>query len=154
FPEWQGVGFYALKAKRQGLAFSDQTFIVVCHSPTMFLAPSHLLPVDHPNYLELDFLERGSVESADYLISPTAFLLDWMRAEKWDLPERTFVHPLILPPAYRSEARIPHSDAFRSRRQVREFVFFGRLDLLKGLDTFCAALDRLAQSELRPTSVA
>jgi glycosyltransferase involved in cell wall biosynthesis len=155
FPEWQGVGFYALNAKRQGLAFANTTFVVVCHSPTMHLAPSHLLPVDDGYFLECDFLERGSVEAADYLVSPSAFLLAWMQHEAWNLPERTFVHPLILPPVFRmASGNGPSANGIGEGHSVREFVFFGRLDVLKGLDTFCAALDRLAESELRPESVA
>ncbi len=94
FPEWQGVGFYALNAKRQKLAFAETTFVVVSHGPHMYAAPNHLRPVDNPEYLEFDFLERGSVECADYLVSPSAFMHTWMRAENWRLPERTFVHPM------------------------------------------------------------
>jgi glycosyltransferase involved in cell wall biosynthesis/GT2 family glycosyltransferase len=156
FPEWQGVGFYALNAKRQGLAFAETTFIVISHSPTMLLAPSHLLPVDHPNYLEFDFLERGSVEAADYLVSPSAFLHAWMQEEEWRLPERAFVHPLILPRSHRrtGDERSTSAGPTRERQSVRELVFFGRLDVLKGLDTFCAALDRLVDSDLQPESVA
>jgi glycosyltransferase involved in cell wall biosynthesis len=159
-PEWQGVGFYALKAKRQGLAFSSTTFVVVCHSPTMYLAPNHLQPVHHPDYLELDFLERGSVESADYLVSPSAFMLHWMHGEQWRMPERCFIHPLIVPRELRASSQDCAKSAVgseppgESRRAVRELVFFGRLDVLKGLDTFCAALDQLAGSDVRPQSVA
>jgi glycosyltransferase involved in cell wall biosynthesis len=156
FPEWQGVGFYALNAKRQGLAFADTSFVVVSHGPHLYAAPNHLRPVDHPDYMEYDFLERGCVEAADYLVSPSAFIQTWMRAEEWTLPERTFVHPYVLSPEFRRAAaeRDSNGRAVGGRRDVRELVFFGRLDVLKGLDTFCAALDRLAASEVRPESVA
>ncbi len=154
FPEWQGVGFYAVSAKRQRLAFAGTSFVVVSHSPTMYLAPNHLLPFDQPDYLEFDFLERGSVECADYLVSPSTFLLQWMRAEQWRIPNRTFVHPLILPLAHRTQPTLTEGrgdEAGGARRDVREIVFFGRLDVLKGLDTFCGALDRWRRRTCDPS---
>jgi GT2 family glycosyltransferase len=80
-----------------------------------------------------------------------------MQAEHWRLPDRAFVHPYVLSPEFRRPtegATDANGGAAGERREVRELVFFGRLDVLKGLDTFCAALDRLAASDLRPSSVA
>ncbi len=36
FPDCQGLGFYSLLAKRQGLAFADSTFVVTAHGPTFW----------------------------------------------------------------------------------------------------------------------
>jgi glycosyltransferase involved in cell wall biosynthesis len=37
FPECQGLGFYSLLAKHQGIAFANTTFIVGTHGPTFWV---------------------------------------------------------------------------------------------------------------------
>lgn len=37
FPECQGLAFYSLLAKRQGLAFGDATFVIGTHGPTFWV---------------------------------------------------------------------------------------------------------------------
>jgi GT2 family glycosyltransferase len=91
--------------------------------------------------LVVDFMERRSVALADVVASPSRYMLEWMRADGWRLPETTTVAPNVLatPPA--SRARRPEDLA--SPRPVRELVFFGRLDRRKGLPFFCDVVDRL-----------
>jgi glycosyltransferase involved in cell wall biosynthesis len=105
FPEWQGLGYYSLQAKRQGIAFQELRFVVVCHGSTMFHAASRLQPIDTPDYLEQDFMERESIRLADVVVSPTWFHLVRMQAENWPLPEPTHVHPYPSPPEHSAKLR-------------------------------------------------
>ena len=62
-----------------------------------------------------------------------------MHENGWELPENTYVAPYILPPGVLSEAMVPDK-----AREISEIVFFGRLEVRKGLKLFCDALDHLS----------
>ncbi len=91
FPDCQGHGYYALLARRLGLAFHSGTFVVGAHSPTRWVYEANRWTMDTAHPLIDDFLERRSVELADVLVSPSAYLLGWMELRGWELPERRFV---------------------------------------------------------------
>lgn len=139
FSEWKGTGYFALRAKRQGLAFARTTLCVHTHGPTLWHKLSNGEYVTELDDVELDYLERCSVELADVLASPSRYLLGWMRQRGWVLPERTHVQQYVRP----ATARAPRPGADRVHR-VGELVFFGRLEVRKGLVLFCDALDQLA----------
>jgi glycosyltransferase involved in cell wall biosynthesis/GT2 family glycosyltransferase len=138
FPECQGLGFYSLLAKRQGLAFGDSTFVVGTHGPTFWVKEGSHDYIRNLGELEIDFMERASVSAADVVVSPSQYLLNWMQQNGWELPEQTYVAPYILPKSVLSEDAAP-----QKQKEIREIVFFGRLEIRKGLKLFCDALDEL-----------
>jgi len=149
FPECQGLAFYSLLAKRQGLAFAATTFVVSAHGPTLWVKEGSQDYLRNLGELEIDFMERTSVSSADVVVSPSQYLLGWMQANDWELPDQTYVAPYVLPPGVKSD-----SGASFGKTEIREIVFFGRLEIRKGLKLFCDALDELcAGSEPRQFEV-
>jgi glycosyltransferase involved in cell wall biosynthesis/GT2 family glycosyltransferase len=139
FPECQGLGFYSLLARRQGLAFRNSLFVVGTHGPTMWVKEGGLDNLRALGELEIDYMERMSVAAADVVVSPSQYLLNWMKLNNWELTERTYVTPYVLPKV--ATAQPGHTP---SKHQIREAVFFGRLELRKGLEVFCDALDELS----------
>jgi O-antigen biosynthesis protein len=139
FPECQGLGFYSLLAKRQGLAFRDITFVVSAHGPTFWVKEGSQDYIRNLGELEIDYMERVSISAADIVTSPSQYLLRWMQENGWELPERTYVAPYILPQGLLSEAPAPSA----RRSDIHEIVFFGRLEIRKGLKLFCDAIDEL-----------
>lgn len=139
FPECQGLAFYSLLAKRQGLAFGDSTFVISAHGPTLWVKEGSQDYIRNLGELEIDFMERTSISAADIVVSPSQYLLGWMQENGWELPERTYVAPYVLPQGILSEDRAPR----RGKSEIREIVFFGRLEIRKGLKLFCDALDEL-----------
>jgi glycosyltransferase involved in cell wall biosynthesis/GT2 family glycosyltransferase len=139
FPECQGLGFYSLLAKRQGLAFGDSTFVVSAHGPTFWVKEGSQDYIRNLGELEIDFMERVSVSAADIVTSPSQYLLGWMEQNGWELPERTYIAPYVLPQGVRIEGAAPRA----GRKEIKEIVFFGRLEIRKGLKLFCDALDQL-----------
>src|SRR5580765_5253666 len=93
FPDINGVGFYAMQAKRLGLAFLDTYLYVVLHSPTLWHRVENREPIDDEQNLALEFLERRSIEWADALVSPSRYLLQWTKDWGFRLPANVFVHP-------------------------------------------------------------
>jgi O-antigen biosynthesis protein len=148
FPEWRGHGYYCLTAKKLGVAFRDTHLVVQTHSPTLWHRIHNLELIDDPELLLTDHLERQSVELADIVVSPSQYLLKWMLDKGWKLPARTYVHPNAFPAQPQKE----ESHAGHLLR-IAEIVFFGRLEMRKGLDVFCDAVDLLLRKGLKHFSV-
>lgn len=138
FNEHHGNGYYALAAKRAGLApFSEQLHCLITHGSIEWVFDINDQYSSRPADLEMSGLERRSVEMADVVIGPSQYLLKQYEKYGWRLPAKTFQHPY---PLFRDPAPT-HSD---ERVPVEELVFFGRLETRKGLWLFCEALDRLS----------
>lgn len=134
--EWRGIGFYALTAKREGLALQESLVCVGAHSPVLWHKEG-MNELASAEELEVDFMERQSVALADVLWSPSQHMLHWMRREGWQLPRRVMTRQYVVLQERRPDPS-PEPAA-----PVRELVFFGRLETRKGLDVFCDAIDRL-----------
>jgi glycosyltransferase involved in cell wall biosynthesis len=141
-PDNLGHGTYAQAAKRQGLAFTETTFVVGTHGPTRWAAEANRVVLTREEFLVQDALERDSVAGADVLLGPSRYLHDYLRARGWRLPTRTHVQPYATADALRDP--VPGADAAGLRQPPREVVFFGRLETRKGVATLCDALDLLA----------
>jgi len=140
FPEWMGLAYYVLLAKRQGLDYSELTVIVNTHSPESWAMEGNRRLPEWPDDIDRDFMERGSVKYADMVVSPSAYLLQWMREYRWELPEQAFVIPNLMPEKFIDPRDGQGGDAVR---EISRLVFFGRLEPRKGLKLFCDAVDRL-----------
>ena len=149
FPECQGLGFYSLLARRQGLAFRDCTFVVGAHGPTLWVKEGSQDYLRNLGELEIDYMERTSVATADVVVSPSQYLLNWMRQNGWELPQQTYVEPYVLP----STANPTNGTQPVDHGQIREVVFFGRLEIRKGLRLFCDAVDELCARPTPPFEV-
>ena len=130
--------YSALRLRRCGLGFGDTLFVVFCHGPRRYvldLSPK-LAVGDLRAVLGVSVLEQACAELADVVVSPSSFLLDWMRAQGWQLPERALTIPYFTTPASRRAPR-PDPDP------LRRLALFGRIDERKGLKLFAEALHSL-----------
>jgi len=139
-PECQGHGAFAQTAKALGLAYADVEFVVGTHSSTRWIGEANREALEDVDLLVTEHLERLSVERADVVMSPSAYLVDYMRQRGWRLPRRTFVQPYARP---RSVRRLADETAAQTPAPPRELVFFGRLETRKGLELFCDAVEIL-----------
>jgi glycosyltransferase involved in cell wall biosynthesis len=151
YHEWRGLGFFAAMARHCGLGLQRTALVCQLHSPTGW----HRRFSDGFSTSELDaeisFMERRSAELADLVFSPSRYLLDWVRAEGWRLPEAVLSHPNLLPRRFRIAEPDPAPRPMGE--PVEELVFFGRLEERKGLELFCAAVSRLARTGPLPARV-
>jgi glycosyltransferase involved in cell wall biosynthesis len=135
--------YSALRLRHAGLGFESTLFIVFCHGPRRYvvdLSPTLALG-DLRAVLGVSVLEQAAVELADVVVSPSAFLLEWMREQGWRLPERALVIPYFTRAGATGETVSPR--ARPTPDPLRRFTFFGRIDDKKGLQVFAAALHRL-----------
>lgn len=142
--EWRGSAFLSLLAKKQGLAFGKTVFCVKASSPWLWNREHGYQTIDRMDDVLKVFAERRSIELADRVISGSRYLLGWMQAHGYQLPEgRAHVQPNVVVPINLDSLAEKRRKMAGSRMAVSEIVFFGRLEARKGLDIFFDAVDRL-----------
>lgn len=139
FPEWMGLAYYSLLAKEQGLAYHDKTFIVNAHSPESWAREGNRNLPDYLDDIDRDFMERESVARADMVISPSKYMFDWMSQNNWRIPSKTRVIPNLMGVVNKSD-----NVSAKKLSKVDRIVFFGRLEMRKGLKLFADAIDLLS----------
>lgn len=137
FADFEGLGFYSIMAKRVGLDFADTLFVAGLHGPTRWVLDANegRIP-SHESELEVDWMERVSVENSDVVWTPSNFLASWLSVQGWNLTSEVHLLPLPPGPEVRGVKESVHIKA-------KELVFFGRLEKRKGLLLFCDAVDLL-----------
>jgi glycosyltransferase involved in cell wall biosynthesis/GT2 family glycosyltransferase len=140
FPEWKGLAYWCLLARRQDLAFAETTFVLGIHSSTAWQRQGNQELITCYTDLESDYLERRCVELADVVWSPSQYLLRWARDRDWKFPANTYVQPYLAPDPVGPGA----GGRSAAREAIVEVVFFGRLEERKGIVLFCDALEILA----------
>ena len=152
FVDHRALAFSAVTAKHQGLAFEHTLLAIHLHSPHLWFKLNALQAVNSLDDLVLDHMERQALEWADVVFSPSGFMLDWVRQHGWALPASdagdgrdrglrgaaVFQNP--LPTWIHRSTRI-----VKQKLEILELVFFGRLEIKRGLALFCDALDRLSK---------
>jgi glycosyltransferase involved in cell wall biosynthesis len=140
--------YAALRLRQAGTAFDNTLFVVFCHGTRRYVAnlSPNIAFGDLQTVLGVGVLEQAAVELADVVVSPSAYLVDWMQGQGWQLPERTLVIPYFTRSQATGEsvpvAVRPDPDP------IRRLAFFGRVDEKKGLKLLAAALDALEPERL------
>jgi glycosyltransferase involved in cell wall biosynthesis len=135
FGEWGALGFRAVQARRAGLAFGDLPLAVRLHSPSQWMREGNRQWLADPAELEVDYCERYAFEHADVQLSPSAYMLDYVRRIGWSVRPDARVVP--YPNA------LPQSVPAGAGDGTPEIVFFGRLEVRKGLEVFLRAIREL-----------
>ncbi|CCG86688.1 glycosyltransferase [Erwinia piriflorinigrans] len=147
--EWQADLYYSLLSKKNGTDFANTYFIVNAHSSTLWADEgSYQLPYDQ-NHLELYYMEKSVVEMADHVVSPSSYLLDWMKSKNWELPKNSEVILNCAPfQGFDKKSPVMKTTGQSTARNTIELVFFGRLETRKGLDIFLRALKNLKDEDI------
>jgi glycosyltransferase involved in cell wall biosynthesis len=142
FNDCGGHGYYSLLAKHVGVFREAPRMYVVAHGPHEWVLELNSLRYWKRDPVIAAFLERRCAELADALISPSQHLVDWMISRRWAMPQEVRVVQNIV--------RLPDSlspSAMNDKPgKIAELVFFGRLEIRKGIELFCDAIDALGRS--------
>ena len=139
--DYNGACYISMLSKSQGeQAFAATNFAVGMHGPIAWAKKINQENVSDIADLQVDFMERKCVELADFVISPSQYLLDWMRREGWPRNPRTYVQPNVLPKADRQRQVVRAPERVTG---IKELVFFGRLETRKGIVLFIQAINKL-----------
>ncbi len=132
--------YVALRLRQLGLGFERTQFVVVCHGTRLWIKDISRMVRVYPYLLGLSALESLSLELADVVVSPSRYVLGWMKRQGWRLPSRTSVIPYLSRSAATGE---PQPRAEIADGRVERIAFFGRLEERKGLKPFTAGLNEL-----------
>jgi glycosyltransferase involved in cell wall biosynthesis len=138
FAEYGGLGFRTVEAKRAGRGFQDTGLIVKLHSPNVWVrwANRRRACVGH---LAIDYCERYSFENADFRITQTRYMEEYLRRNGWGAGAEVWNLPYGIPEVEDVQIDSPVE-------APRELVFFGRLETRKGLELFLEAVPKLPPS--------
>jgi hypothetical protein len=84
----------------------------------------------------IDMAERAALSLAHGVISPTHYMLEWLRLRGWRLPSDQQAIPNILD-------GVPAHAHVGQTSPVNRFVFYGRLETRKGIKLFAQVIDSL-----------
>jgi glycosyltransferase involved in cell wall biosynthesis len=130
-----GSCYICLRTRSLGLGFDNTLFVIYCHGTTAWIADAHRKVRRAAASFEVEALERATLELADVAVSPSKYMVEWMRKRGWRVP-RSVVAPLLTSPPVRGEVS-------RTPQPIRTLAFFGRLEERKGLRPFLEALNRI-----------
>ncbi|MFQ1947824.1 hypothetical protein ACK35A_20645, partial [Aeromonas veronii] len=145
FHDYQGIGFYTLLAKKSLLGFKNTEIIVNTHGNLRLSSYFGKKPVCDSDDLITMHLETKSVELADTVISPSKFYLDWWQNQIGvDKPilNSEVLHNITL------KEVAPASQVNTSDKPFKHSIsFFGRLEILKGVDLLIQSLIIMSEKE-------
>ena len=134
FHEFMADGLFCLRAHQRCGAFASSRLGVVTHGSALWVDEGNGCVAESGKRRQIYAMERECCELADFVVSPSQYLIDWMREHGWQLPESTHCIPNFIS----SPGAMPPAAA--SKKGDCELVFFGRLEERKGLRVFCEAL--------------
>jgi glycosyltransferase involved in cell wall biosynthesis len=142
--------YTAIRLRTLGLAFEHTLFVVYCHGTRRWITDAARKVRVLPGALAITNLERASIELADVVVSPSAYLVDWISAQGWRLPDATQVIPHVTRAAATGE---PQPRAEPSDERTRRIAFFGRLEERKGIRPFIEGVNALPAEALQDVEV-
>jgi O-antigen biosynthesis protein len=148
--DWRGLAYFALQARGLGLAFGDTAFVVHCHGPGRVLTEFAQKVPDTLARFGEHVTERASVALADAVVSPSAWLLDWMRARGWPVRKDARVIQYLRQSVVLDEPPVQAPTG----HPVSRLAFFGQIREGKGVRIFLAALAALEPELLDDVEVA
>ncbi len=147
--DWRGLAFTALRARQTGTALIKTAFIAHCHGPGRVLTEFAQKVPDTVERFGEDVMERASIELADAVVSPSEWLLGWMRAHGWAVRDNARVVQYVRQAAALDEPAQPA----RVGVPIRRLAFFGQLREGKGIRIFVEALALLPPETLEGIDV-
>lgn len=136
FQEMLGNGCRSFQAKRLGVAFAETVLTCTVHSSWDWINQAmQAFPHHGRREVEAKWMERYSIEHCDVLLSPSQYMLDWVAANRIPVRAGQQVVPLLFNPDMKPVGSQPVD---------RHLIFFGRLEVRKGILIFLDALRKLA----------
>ncbi|WP_319578628.1 glycosyltransferase [uncultured Methanospirillum sp.] len=130
-------GYLCLKCKTSTQRFNNTLMGIICHGSFQWVQESHGVYIGD-NLIFHSELERHCMAMADFVVSPSQYMVDWMIKKGWNLPSSIHIIPYPIEPelGWQSEESIPSNNT----PEFAEIVFFGRIELRKGVYIFIDAL--------------
>ncbi|MBY0524324.1 MAG: glycosyltransferase [Gemmataceae bacterium] len=136
FAELHALGYRSIQAKRTAAAFFDVQLAVKLHGSCQWVREANRTWLRCPDELFLAYYERYAFEHADVQLSPGRYMLDYACGLGWHVNDDAKVVSCASPQAIHVAREVDWAEE-------PELVFFGRLEIRKGLALFIEALHEL-----------
>jgi glycosyltransferase involved in cell wall biosynthesis len=142
--DWRALPYASLRSRQLGRSLAQTAFILYCHGPArVFAAAAGKVPDTVARFGE-EVAQRACVELADAVVSPSEWLVGWLRNHDWPLPEST----RVVQNLWESVALGKPVRRAAENAPIRRLAFFGQLREGKGIRVFIESLRRLDPSLL------
>ncbi|WP_257281356.1 glycosyltransferase [Endozoicomonas sp. ISHI1] len=150
FHDYKALGFYCFSSKKQGLAFGSSNLVLQMHGPTVWTTAINQSMYHEEGHLKLDHMERQCARDADYVVSPSQYLLDFLKEKAdYSFPKKTCVIQNLGSVLVDELSMFSEISVERECNKVNEIVLFARHEDRKGFVKFCDAIDKLKDKILK-----
>jgi glycosyltransferase involved in cell wall biosynthesis/GT2 family glycosyltransferase len=139
FQDWANVAFRTARAKRF-LRSPAPVLVTVLHGPSGWVRTGNKQYPEIPDDLHLDYIERYSALHSDFVVSPSRYMVEYLRGTGWSFQ----TDPVVLGLPYLAPEKKP---APGTKAATKRLVFFGRLETRKGFPLFVSSLRLLFAQE-------
>ena len=139
-----GYGYYPLLAKHQGWALQNTINVVTLHGPNSWARLLNKALPSSAEEVEESFFEQMTCELADVIIAPSAYILEYLRVRGWRLDQPAYIIPNLIAGDDSTRVAPIGGESFDG---MIEIVFYGRLEVRKGVDVFIGALKAVSQND-------
>lgn len=126
--EWGGLAAPSVVFSRFG-GFKPGVPMVVQEHGGHRWSTQLVIPEEDPIHLRIDAAEKTAIELADAITSPSSHMLNWYADRGWSYPRVAEVVPNVL------DTKVDEPTG-PIERPVWQLIFFGRLEIRKGLVRF------------------
>jgi O-antigen biosynthesis protein len=143
--DYKALGFYALMAKRTGLAHLDTKFICQIHGPRDWLLKGQDQIFDSMQDAHIIDMERFVMRESDFTIATSQYLFDFLVSQGCDFQDKKIYKLQTISPHWLlSEQDLPVLNC-KSKQlyQPESIAFFGRQEQRKGFSLFLETIDIL-----------
>jgi glycosyltransferase involved in cell wall biosynthesis len=136
--DWRALPYAALRSRQLGAALQDTAFVLYSHGPArVFAAAARKVPDTVARFGE-EVAQRACVELADAVVSPSHWLVGWLREHRWPVDDRM----RVIQNLWESTALgVPPRRA--PAAAIRRLAFFGQIRKGKGIRVYLDSLRRL-----------
>jgi glycosyltransferase involved in cell wall biosynthesis len=142
--DWRALAFVMLRSRQLGASLAGTALVLYCHGPArVFAEAARKVPDTVARYGE-EVAQRACVELADAVVSPSSWLVGWLREHGWPLPENV----RVIQNVWESVALGQPPRRIDAAAPIRRLAFFGQLREGKGIRILIDALQRVDPSLL------
>jgi len=138
FPDYMGIAYYPLLAKKGSFFFDKTQFVGHLHGNTKWHLEGSYAHSKTLEEIENQYLEEQSIKMADLVISPSEYMLSWAKKAGWLDAQPCLVIGHASVPA--DDFKVSTVDHFSG------IAFVGRLEVRKGILDFVEAVKLLPGS--------
>jgi glycosyltransferase involved in cell wall biosynthesis len=137
--DWRALGYAALRSRQLGRSLAETAFVLYCHGPARVFAEAARKVPDTVARFGEEVAQRACLELADAVVSPSEWLVGWLRGHRWPIGESV----RVIQNLWQSTALEEPVERIQTGSRIRRLAFFGQLREGKGIRIFLASLRQL-----------